>query len=167
MKRESKVYWSLGYVVIREKGEILINSGSFTKRDKLFNLSGRLIDTKPLFINKLDLNLILSGPRSLIIYKSIYMSKKNFYYFYRKYSKWDKENLRLLLAFISLGFIIPVSWVAHISNSVLLEEEGNIDSNIFIDNNVDSKENLNVELNNDKPDLGVDKKVGIIKVDNP
>lgn len=84
IKTFSKTHWEQGYVEIIDKEKIRISSDSFTKREKVFNLSKSWIDTKPLFINYLDkyvviyknMTTFLSIPFIIIGLVSIHLSSR-------------------------------------------------------------------------------------------
>lgn len=56
-KKQSKIDWSIGHVVIEEKDNITINSNNYTKRVKIHS-DEVWVDTKPVFINNIDKSLI-------------------------------------------------------------------------------------------------------------
>ena len=64
VKRLNKIHWVLGYVHIEDKQNIIINSNSYLKHDKIYNQYNKWIDTKPIFINKIV--------KDLVVYKKNY-----------------------------------------------------------------------------------------------
>nr|YP_010692871.1 putative DNA polymerase-like protein [Periconia digitata]WCA44870.1 putative DNA polymerase-like protein [Periconia digitata] len=70
IKTQSKKDWFIGHVKIFDK-EITIHSDNYTKRLKITDLKGYLLDTKPKVINNLNKKLILYNPNmfSLTRYK--------------------------------------------------------------------------------------------------
>ena len=74
VKQQSIIFWSLGYVKITEE-KLTINSDSYTKREKIYNKQNEWIDTKPMFINKIDKALVLYTQKKkffLLTYEHIY-----------------------------------------------------------------------------------------------
>ena len=77
VKVESKINWKIGDVKINSKN-ISINSNSYNKRSKIFDLYN-WIDTRPLFINTLDTSLIVyNNNKSIILYNFINSRKQKF-----------------------------------------------------------------------------------------
>ena len=55
IKKQSKMSWERGDVIISDKKDVKINSNSYTKRTKLYK-NGLWTDTKPLILSK-DLSI--------------------------------------------------------------------------------------------------------------
>lgn len=123
VKTQSKMYWDLGYVSIENKNNIKINSNSYTKRYKLFNSDKRWVDTKPIFINNIDKDLVVYQYKNLVVYNNVYIWDNKKIFILNKSSLTIKDILRLLVLLI----IIPVSSVALI----LTMEEGEFTSDEF------------------------------------
>ena len=67
VKQQSIIFWSLGYVKIIEE-KVTINSDSHTKREKVYNKQNEWIDTKAMFINKIDMALVLYTKKNFFAY---------------------------------------------------------------------------------------------------
>lgn len=116
VKRESKIHWDKGYAVITDKENILISSSSYTKRIKIYNNNKLWFDTAPVFVNKVDYNLVVSKSRGLIIYKKANILG------YIKVSK-STYGLKDLWILILLLIITPIAVIGVIST---LDEDSNI-----------------------------------------
>lgn len=152
IKRVTKTHWNLGYVLIKDD-EVTINSNSYTKRDKIYN-NNKLIDTKPICINKIDKDLVLYKNKSLdlIIYKNVFVwggINKGFIVV-------NKSNIdiKTVLAWISLFFIIPISSIAYIISL----EEGEFNLDPFTSDYIYHDKENKVCHSDDSP-LGKDKEI--------
>ena len=113
VKRQSKAHWDLGYVVIEDKENIIINSNSYTKREKIFDKSNKWLDTRPIYENKIDYAVVVykAVTRALTVYEKVNP------YIFRGNIKMSKSTFSLkdLLLLLFLIIIAPVSVIAFLS----------------------------------------------------
>ena len=112
VKTESKTDWSKGEVVMKDKENIVIHSKIYVKCTKIYDINGKLIDTKPLIIYDIDKSIVLYTRKDLIVYNNqiIYTKKVKDFTIYKSYY----DIYKLFYLYLSLGIIIPVSLVAYV-----------------------------------------------------
>ena len=133
VKRQSKTYWDLGYVVIDDKEKIKINFNSYIRREKLFNTDNHKewINTKPLVICD-------NEPKDSVDSAEADLLTNN-----KKFTVNKSLQLKAILTYILLFFIISVSIIAYILT--LEDGECNLDE-LSIYNKTNSCDN-NKQLN--------------------
>lgn len=150
VKRQSKIDWKIGHVIIEDNNNVNISSDSYTKRVKIYNHLNRWINTKPVFINNIDKNLVVfkNLNKSLIVYKentsSIDKNTQKPYYVLSK-----SVDLKSIMIFILIITILSVSSVAYLI--VLAESMENVNECDF-GSYQDVADVIDVEINknNDK-----------------
>lgn len=138
-KVQSKKDWEIGHVVISEE-KVKIFYNSYNKREKLYDLKGYWINTKPKLINSIDKQLVLYKPiNQLIVYKDIYNQNTTIL---------SKLTLNTLYPYLVTSILLPISIIAYIllnniededNTSTYLEAESeylDISSNHNINNNI-------------------------------
>lgn len=131
-KKQSKIDWSVGHVVIEEKDNITINSDSYTKRAKIYN-DEVWVDTKPVFINDMDKSLIpYKINRSFIVInnpiKGIYSSSYINQLKYTQDNTLRNTNRISQWLFYCLIFLIScISSLAYLHNMASNYEENTED----------------------------------------
>lgn len=149
IKRQSKIHWDLGYVIIQDKGNIIINSNSYTKRDKIYNIHNWWLDTKPIIIHNIVKDLVVYKhiSKDLIIHKNNLVAENTYKGFI--FIKQTKMNIKNILFLIFITFILYISSVVYLLT--LEEGDPNLDdytSFVEIINNDKETKDTNIKVNN-------------------